>query len=214
MRPAIVVVLVSAGLMTPVTGTFAQPRSAQGACNPNRPSDFPLNRWAGWNVDGRGQTIGGVYARIFNYVPYVDPVSQGDFVYTWTMLTVDHPLGADAPYVQVGWVQFANRKGNFTFMVGGRDLHDDLPAWFTPTRAEVYAETLSLASQMPGGRDPGSRQDLLDSSYYMNGAWHSFMPAATINVNDIRGRDDSQYFGHTSPLSGGDLSIWDTACTR
>src|SRR5437870_2430251 len=84
MRPAIVVVLVSVGLMTPVTGTFAQPRSAQGACNPNRPSDFPLNRWAGWNVDGRGQTIGGVYARIFNYVPYVDPVSQGDFVYTWT----------------------------------------------------------------------------------------------------------------------------------
>ena len=253
MRPAIVVVLVSVGLMTPVTGTFAQPRSAQGACNPNRPSDFPLNRWAGWNVDGRGQTIGGVYARIFNYVPYVDPVSQGDFVYTWTMLTVDHPLGADAPYVQVGWVQFANgerhtmeqwkkvgepplsrfvdppqasntysyydvlynyRKGNFTFMVGGRDLHDDLPAWFIPTRAEVYAETLSLASQMPGGRDPGSRQDLLDSSYYMNGAWHSFMPGATINVNDIRGRDDSQYFGHSSPLSGGDLSIWDTACTR
>ena len=101
MRPAIVVVLVSVGLMTPVTGTFAQPRSAQGACSPNRPSDFPLNRWAGWNVDGRGQTIGGVYARIFNYVPYVDPVSQGDFVYTWTMLTVDHPLGADAPYVVV-----------------------------------------------------------------------------------------------------------------
>ena len=253
MRLAVIVVLVSVGLMTPVTGTLAQPRFATGACHPGRSSDFPLNRWAGWNVDGHGQTIGGVYARIFNYVPYVDPVNNGDFVYTWTMLSVEHPLGADAPYVQIGWVQFANgerhtmeqwkkvgevplsrfvdppqpantysyydvlfnhRSGNFSFMVGGRDLHDDLPAWFRPTRAEVYAETLSLASQMPGGRDPSFREDLLDSSYYMNGAWHSFMPGATINVNDIRGHDNSRYFGHTNPVSGGDLSVWDLACAR
>ncbi len=48
----------------------------------------------------------------------------------------------------------------------------------------------------------------------MNGAWHSFMRGATINVNDIRGRDDSRFFGHTNPVSGGDLSVWDLACAR
>ncbi len=111
MRLASIVVLVSVGLMTPVTGTLAQPRFATGACIPGRGSDFPLNRWAGWNVDGHGQTINGVSARIFNDVPYVDPVNAGDFVYTWTMLTVEHPLGADAPYVQIGWVQFLTARG-------------------------------------------------------------------------------------------------------
>lgn len=253
--PAVAVVLCSVLLMTPVSSVFAGPRAmAQpGACRPNRPSDFAINRWAGWQVNGDGETIGGVYARIFNYAPYVDPGHRGDFVYTWTMLTVDHPLGTDAPYVQIGWVQFANgerhtmeqwkkvgeppqtrfvdppqpvntysyydvlfnyRPGAFSFMVGGKDLHDDLRAWFTPTQAQIYAETLSLASQMPGGGDPSSHEDLLDSSYYMHGAWRSFMPGAVIHVNDLRGRDDSRYFGHTDPVSGGDLSVWDRACAR
>lgn len=179
------VVLLTVLLMTPVTGALAQPRIPTAACNPGRSSDFPLNRWAGWQV-GQGQVIGGVYAKILNAAPYVDPRDGSDFVFTWTMLTGDDPVGADAPYVQIGWVQFANgerhtmeqwkkvgepphsrfvdppqpvggatyytvlfnyRPGTFSFMVAGKDLR--VPAWFTPT--QVYAETLSLASQMPGG---------------------------------------------------------------
>jgi hypothetical protein len=117
-------------------------------------------------------------------------------------------------------VLYNNRPGVFSFVVGGVDLGSsyDISAWFTPTEAQAYGETLSLADQMPGGyTSSADYEDLFDSSYWQGGAWHGFSvypgSPTTIHNNDIYGNSDSGYFSHTNPPStSNNISIWDLAC--
>lgn len=100
--------------------------------------------------------------------------------------------------------------GNFNFYVAGSYQYST-PALFTPTEAQIYGETQSFRSQMPGGHASSyDYEDLFGSQYFTN-AWHYFMPGATVHTVDQNGYDYSLYFGHTAP-SGGNLSIWDWDC--
>jgi hypothetical protein len=102
--------------------------------------------------------------------------------------------------------------GYISFRVAGVNF-EKIPDWFWPTEAQVSGETLSLADQMPGGyHSAGTYEDLFDSSYYLNFAWHGFLPGAQIFNMNQGGGDESSHFGHTNPASGNNLSIWDKAC--
>jgi len=91
------------------TPTKAQiPNSCCGeGCNPNRSSsDYSTSHWDGWKYNGAGQNIGGVYADIWNYSPWVWPAgNSGDYSAAWTMLTTDHPYQTDAGFAQIGWYE-------------------------------------------------------------------------------------------------------------
>jgi len=90
-------------------------------CNPGRPNNYLKYYWDG--ADRAGGTIGGVYASISNYAPWVSPPSSDD-VSEWVML--DQQPSSDL-YVQIGWIDLAGGQ-RYTFdeySFGPNTFHDN-----------------------------------------------------------------------------------------
>jgi hypothetical protein len=79
-------ILAATGICVASFGIAAIPANA--LCDPQSvdPGRVTTNNvyFDGWQVNGGSNTIGGVYANIWNYDPYVDPAT--DWTYSWVML--------------------------------------------------------------------------------------------------------------------------------
>jgi hypothetical protein len=110
-------------------------------------------------------------------------------------------------------VLYNNTPGYLTFYVAGTNVYS-VANFFVPSEAQVYGETHSFHSQMPGGHQSSLYyEDFLSSQYWL-GSWKTFLPGAQIYDVDQNGYSESLYFGHTNPSSGGNLSIWDWDCAQ
>ena len=109
-------------------------------------------------------------------------------------------------------VLYNNQPGKLSFYAAGVNVYN-VNNFFTPHEAQVYGETHSFRSQMPGGHhSAGEYEDFFSSNYWMGSGWHTFLPGAQIFDDDQTGAGMGLYFGHTNPSSGGNLSIWDWDC--
>ncbi len=98
----------------------------------------------------------------------------------------------------------------FTFQVNNQDVTVDgslvkIEGGFTPTSAQIFGETHTLASQMPGDLHSGQGEEgFFNSSVFLSGAWQWFSgtPAAT----DSYELTDGPY------SSGSLLYIYDRDC--
>lgn len=90
------------------------------------------------------------------------------------------------------------------------------PQTWRPTEGQVSGETLTLASQMPGGASSSyAHEDFFHSQIYPGG-WKTF-PNSGPNVStfmaDYYGNYQGAYFGQTAP-SNGNISIYDLFCAN
>ncbi len=196
-------------------------------CQPNRTNDERAY-FDGWQRSPAEP--GGVYSKIFNYSPWVQP---GRSVVAWTMLN-----RFTTQWAQVGWWEYAfddrytftqttlpavsthfflpepvgaytyyttlynNPPGSFSYQVNGSTI-DVQPANFVPLSAQIYGELNTFASQMPGGYALGAAEDFFDSHIWFSGAWQPF--------DGVDTNDDLTQFGNVK-ISTLDLSIWDLTC--
>lgn len=157
--------------------------------------DVPLAQvgWVKWSSGLRKtmvmiHSVGGPYSEAFTDTP--KPIN------TYT-------------YYQV---LYNNTPGYVTFWVAGTKVFS-WPNWFVPNEAQVYGETHSFRSQMPGGYQSSLYyEDFFNSNYWL-GTWRPFAPNAQIFADDKNGVTIPN-FGHTNPTTGANLSIWDRACAQ
>jgi hypothetical protein len=220
-----------------VAGAVGMATPAVAKCNPSRSND--KNHWFdGWYRNTGATNVGGIYAGILNYSPWVYPYDGSNVgVSAWTMLTGS---GSGERWAQIGWVEYpygvrytfvqwtnsagsgvtthlyspqpvgstttyttlyGNTAGDFTFEAGSiKDLEQ---ATFTPTGAQNFGETATLASQMPGGYN--YFEEFTGAHMWINGSgWVAF--------NGTIDNYSSTYFGNYQSGSQVD-GIWDRTCS-
>lgn len=88
-------------LLSSIAFDFVPHRLAEAKCNPQRSNDYVSYRWVGSRRAATG--IGGVYASILNYSPWVYYISSTQSsVSSWTMLN----NSTGDRWAQVGWLEF------------------------------------------------------------------------------------------------------------
>jgi hypothetical protein len=208
--------------------TFLSTAPVAAKCYPARSNDG-ITYFDGWERDTVGVTVGGIYAAILNYSPWV---YSGNLSTAWTMLAY---LGDN--WAQIGWIEYAggvrytviqwtigpnnartkylgpqsvgststytvlynNTPGDFTFQVNGSTV-DLETASFGPTKGENYGEIHTRADQMAGATQ--AHENFSNAHIYING-WQAFSGAGY--------SDDTSIFKY-SVLSTTQTQIWDVAC--
>ena len=85
-------------------------------CNPNRSVGTEGSQWDGW-VNTQSSVVGGAYANIYNYSPWVStgtPSGQYETVSAWSAVAQD-----TGNFAQVGWWEFAGSHSSpqrYTFV--------------------------------------------------------------------------------------------------
>lgn len=123
------------------------PLSGSGdGCNPNRTNDYRTFRFDGW-YRTPGGAVGGVYSNIWNYSPFVYPISStASYVVAWTMLTNSNPND----WAQVGW--FENPYGvRYTFIQTYDGSGSPNTEFFAPEATNTYTTYTMLYGNTPGG---------------------------------------------------------------
>jgi hypothetical protein len=135
------------------TGVAARPDSGGGdGCNPGRANNYRTFYWAGADSENPDNgTLGGVYATIVNYSPFVAGTNQGapstDAVSEWVML---YNSGNADDYAQIGWVEFpGGTRDTLTQTSDGSNLATKFFAPYTISSQQSYA-----ALYQPGNADP------------------------------------------------------------
>jgi hypothetical protein len=119
----------------PMAGSTIPASGSGDGCTsqPRSPSNYPYNYWDGWKYN-LNQIIGGAFANIWNYSPWVYP-TNGDFASAWSLLTYDHGYGGDDGYAQVGWIEYKNGERH-TF----EEAHDSGGGiWYVTSDFPTYA---------------------------------------------------------------------------
>jgi hypothetical protein len=112
-----------------------------------------------------------------------------------------------APKQTGGWTYYTTlwdpARSVFTYHVDGAQYWESL-AHFQPSNAQIYGETNSLATQMPGGYN--AHEIFWDSNVYLNG-WRPFQGIPYIESGN------SAYFGLIQNQSYPKvIEIWDKYC--
>ncbi len=204
----------------------ATPASAK--CEPFRTNDG-RTYFDGWSRYPNGATVGGVYANILNYSPWVYP---NNLATAWTMLSY-----GGGNWAQVGWIEYSggvrytviqwtigpnnsrtkylspqsvgstttytvlynNTPGDFTFQLNGATV-DKETASFGPTTGDNFGEIQTLADQMPGA---SQAQEVFSNAHIYVGGWQPFSGTS---------QNDLPIF-KVNVLSSTQTNIWDSACT-
>lgn len=189
---------------------------AQAKCFPNRANDYLSYRWSGW-MNTVYDNVGGVYANVWNYSPWVYAAEGGfpvgDYVSSWVMLSQAAPLGQDQNYIQVGWQEWANGYRKTWEQHHFYNTPGNLNNWDNPqpTNTYTYYEvlygydanqfTMFVAGHRMGGDLAHSNGDVA--------AW--FVPNQSQVFGETHSADDQMPGGYSTPLYYEDLfdsSYW------
>jgi hypothetical protein len=141
----------------PAAAAFPDSGGGDG-CNPGRPDNSTTYYWIGGTSQNtkiiNGTPIGGVYANIRTYSPFVAGPNQGapsgDSVSEWVMLDAGTP-GSSDQWAQIGWLEFPGGVRN-TFIQtadGSNNIHTD---YYSPSPINS-TQTYGVLYQ-PGAQDP------------------------------------------------------------
>ncbi len=131
-------IALSVGIVSAIPGSQASASGGGDGCNPGR-----SNNYVSYYFDGAfsqpGKTMGGVYAKIGNYSPFVYNTS-GDTVTEWVMLVT---TSNNSLYTQVGWWESPGGV-RYTFdeySLGSGAYHNDFyPAY--SINSQIYYDML------------------------------------------------------------------------
>jgi hypothetical protein len=115
------------------SAAVAVPESGGGdGCNPGRANNYLTYYWIGATSQNviNGTPVGGVYANIRTYSPFVAGPNQGapsgDSVSEWVMLDSGTP-GSSYQWAQIGWLEFPGGVRNTVvqYADGSNDIQTD-----------------------------------------------------------------------------------------
>jgi hypothetical protein len=154
MKPLFFTIVVAMMIATSaLIGSEAQPSHTNASCVPNRPNDYQIYQ-DGW-FRYVGVAVGGTYAALENYDPYVYPY-PGSNSSMWVMVSRFNEF----KYAQIGWVQYTHpplvshptwKRFTFTQWVKsngqlGTVLHTDRP----PEPIGILSLYTALYNNVPG----------------------------------------------------------------
>ena len=193
--------------------------TASASCNPNRPDDA-TTRLVGW-YRTPGVAVGGVYANVKIYNPYIYPASgpsqYENSIWTWVMLSD----AATANWAQIGYIKL---QQNFTGFIQWTDTGHGLHTWWygpppndnPPTPGQYHYYTVLYGNYGPGyltfydGHNGVNYNKGIVAPEY-SGGWQ---PTTAENQGETKSRASQMAGGLYNPVYFADSHIYYTGAWR